>query len=67
MLIKFLLLALALATPSFGRRHSKVCTKFVEKEYTLTFDPAPKAIMHRRWCEMSALINSGLFSFTFDC
>ncbi len=38
MLIKFLLLVLALATPSFGRRYSPDCLKFVEKEDTLTFE-----------------------------
>jgi Leucine-rich repeat (LRR) protein len=39
MLIKFLLLLLALATPSFGRRrYSPDCLKFVEKEDTLTFE-----------------------------
>jgi hypothetical protein len=38
MLIKFLLLVLALATPSFGRRQSKNCAKFVERKNTLTFE-----------------------------
>jgi Leucine-rich repeat (LRR) protein len=36
MLIKFLLLVLALATPSFGNHQSSECAKFVEREDKLT-------------------------------